>query len=74
MMAAVPACADDSPCRPCDRPRALLVRRLSTLACDLSLLVPIHRCKAAIFFCHGSSSHSLCSQILGLQPMCHGNL
>src|SRR2546430_7489129 len=51
--------------------RALLVRRLSALAGDLALLVPVHRRKATIFFCHAILLALPCSRTLGLQPMCH---
>src|SRR5439155_20311706 len=52
---------------------ALLVRRLAALARDLSLLVPVHRCKATIFFSHAILLAPGCSRTLGLQPMCHEN-
>src|SRR5438045_5597528 len=48
---------------------AFLVRRLAAFARDLSLLVPVHRRKAAIFFCHafllalrGAREHSGCNR------------
>src|SRR5262249_61054686 len=51
---------------------AFLVRRLPAFARNLALLVPVHRCKAAILFCHAILLALPCSQTLGLQPMCHG--
>src|SRR5262249_36832323 len=53
---------------------ALLMRRLAALARDLPLLVPVHRCKATILFCHAILLALPCSETLGLQPMCHGIL
>src|SRR5882762_9649446 len=51
---------------------ALLMRRLAALARDLSLLVTVHRCKAAIFFCHATLLRTpVLTRTLGLQPMCH---
>src|SRR5262249_18144323 len=50
----------------------LLMRRFTTLARDLALLAAVHRCKAAILFCHAFLLALACSRTLGLQPMCHG--
>src|SRR6187551_2898437 len=55
--------------------RALLVRRLASLARDLPLFGAVHRCESAILFCHRSFLHpdsSLCSSVLRREPTCSG--
>ena len=51
--------------------RALLVRGLSTLTGDLTLLGAIHRCKSTIFFSHVVPLELVRRVEPELQPRCH---